>query len=112
MRTRWLAVLSVALLPTGPVAAAAAPPVTVAIRDTSLSPGVVQVGVRGKVTFANQGTRAHGVASTSGSFARFVLSSGQRKSVSFQVRRCERYKVDGQINGVVLVGGATSCSSR
>jgi hypothetical protein len=32
--------------------------------------------------------------------------------VSFQVRRCERYKVDGQINGVVLVGGATSCSSR
>jgi hypothetical protein len=111
MRMR-LVVLLVPLVTAGSVMAATTPAPTVAIRDTSLSPGVVAIGAPGKVTFANHGTRAHVVASSTTSFKRFVLRPGQRRSVTFRFRRCERYKVDGEINGVVLVGGMTSCSSR
>lgn len=83
---------------------------TVTIRDGRLAPAVARIDGPGKVTWSNQGAKRHVVASLSGSFQPLVLKPGQRKSVTFSKRRCERYTVDGALNGRVLVG-VSACAA-
>lgn len=107
MRRSWQALLSMAILAAGVAAAAfAAGPARVTVTDSSLSPSSVSIAVGGKVTWTNAGKQAHVVFSLSATFPTLVVQPGRSKSVTFKVKRCERYSVDGKRNGRVVVGGA------
>ncbi len=76
----------------------------VSITDSGISPAAVRIDVGGTVSWRNNGTKRHVVTSLSSSFRPLVLQPRQSKSVTFRLRRCERYSADGRFNGRVLVG--------
>jgi plastocyanin len=112
VRWRLIGLVAATLLTAAWASGDAATSARVTIRDTSLSPGAVRIDVPGKVTWTNQGTRPHVVTSDGATFQPFVLQPRRSKTLAFRTKRCERYRVDGVINGVVLAGvGASACGA-
>jgi len=84
-------------------AAATAPAPTVRIFDRRLVPAVIQIPPRSSVTWINNGHSSRVVRSTNGGWQTFNLQAGARWSVTFRTTGEFPYKVDGVLQGLVLV---------
>jgi hypothetical protein len=83
----------------------------VTLRDSSLTPTVVKIGVGSAVAWTNRGLHSHRVASTTNAWHAFVLAAGKSRALTFPKAGTYPYLVDGKRPGVVLVLqsiGATS----
>jgi len=79
---------------------------TVRIFDDRLVPAVVQIPPLSSVIWINNGHNTHVVRSTNGGWQTFSLQPRASRRVTFRTTGEFPYKVDGVLNGLVLVAAA------
>jgi len=90
---------------------------TVRIFDNRLAPTVIQIPPFSSVTWINNGLSSHIVRSTNGGWQTFSLQARASRRVTFRTTGEFPYKVDGVLNGLVLVAAvhlgdlSPSCSN-
>jgi|GEM_PF-3495926 len=113
-----MVIVSIAQIALNEISAAASTPTpTVRVFDDRLVPAVVQIPPLSSVTWINNGHSTHVVRSTNGGWQTFSLQARASRRVTFRTTGEFPYKVDGVLNGLVLVAAvhlgdlSPSCSN-